>query len=56
MGNTQGDWILYGFVLSLNFLNADELMTIPGRQGIIAGIAELNHPKCSRNALTLKRK
>lgn len=54
MGNTQGIWILYDIVLTLNFLNADEQVKTPERHEIVKGTAELNQPKYFRDALTLK--
>lgn len=55
-GNTQRVWTLYGVVLTLNCLNADEQMTAAERHGIVKGTAELNQPRYFRDVLTLKWK
>lgn len=54
MKNTQGVWILYGVVLSLNFLNANEWRTAAEKHGIAAETAGANQPRHFRHSLSLK--
>lgn len=42
MRNTQGAWILYVIVLSLNFLIADTQMTAAGKHWIVKGTVEIS--------------
>ena len=55
MGNTQGIWILYGALLTLNFLNANVQKIAAERHWIIE-TAKLNQSVCHKSVLTSKLK
>ena len=56
MENTQDVWVLYGPVLTLNFLNADEQVPAAYSYRIGNWTAKLNQLRYFRATLTLKKK
>lgn len=54
MENIDRVWILYGVLLVLTLLIADERTTNAERHRTVRGTAVLNQPRCFRHALTLK--